>query len=140
MTGSQLPQTMADVDAAVKALAARGGKVAVMGFCWGGGLVFRAAQVLDIACAVSFYGTRLPSYQTAPLKAPVQGHFGADDDHTPPDVVKAARAYFPELEAFVYEDAGHAFANDRRPASYVEAAAETAHGRALTFMKEHMQA
>jgi carboxymethylenebutenolidase len=138
MMGSELTHTMLDVDAAVQVLAARGGKVAVLGFCWGGGLAFRTAQVLDIACAVSFYGTRLPTYQTEPLKAPVQGHFGADDDHTPREVVEAAQAYFPEFEAFVYEDAGHAFANDRRPVSYVETAAEMAHRRALTFLKGHM--
>ncbi|MCW1404271.1 dienelactone hydrolase family protein [Novosphingobium sp. MW5] len=57
MLASDLEATMRDVAAAVAAL---GGPVAVMGFCWGGGLALRAAQVLDIACGVSFYGTSLP--------------------------------------------------------------------------------
>ena len=87
MLAAKLDQTMMDIDAARAALAAHGGKVGMIGFCWGGGLVLRAAQVLDVACAVSFYGTRLKDYLDRPLKAPVQGHFGKADDHTPPDLV-----------------------------------------------------
>ena len=46
-------------------------RVAVMGFCWGGGLAVRAAQELDVAGAVVFYGTRLPAYFGTPVRAPV---------------------------------------------------------------------
>ena len=129
MLASDLDTTMLDAKAAVEALAARGGKVAVIGFCWGGGLAIRAAQVLDIACAVPFYATRLDSYQIAPLKAPVMAHFGTEDSHVPPEMLEAAREYFPEMEVHTYDGAGHAFANDARPAAYDEEAAETAHAR-----------
>lgn len=138
MLASDLDQTMLDIDAAVRALKAKGGKVGVIGFCWGGGLAIRAAQVLDVAAAVSFYGTRLPSYQIAPLKAPVQGHWGAEDSHVPADVLKAAQDYFPEMEVFVYEGAGHAFANEARPNDYVAAAAEKAHARTEAFLARHL--
>ena len=137
MMAADLGETMMDADAAVKALAASGGKVGVIGFCWGGGLAFRAAQVLDIAAAVAFYGTRLPSYQIAPLKAPAQGHFGATDDHTPPEMLEGAKAYWPDLEIYVYDGAGHAFANDHRP-SYVPEAAEKAHARTAAFFAKHL--
>ncbi len=133
MLAADLDQTMMDIDAAVQALAAEGGKVGVIGFCWGGGLAVRAAQLLDVACAVSFYGTQLKRYLDLPLKAPVQGHFGSSDDHTPPDLVAEAQAYLgKDFEVFTY-DAGHAFANDARPA-FVAQAAETAHGRAQAFL------
>lgn len=138
MLASDLDQVMMDVDAAVQALKAKGGKVGVIGFCWGGGLALRAAQVLDIAAAVPFYGTRLPAYQIAPLKAPVMGHWGADDTHVPPEMLAAACAYFPEMESHVYEGAGHAFANDARPDSYVPEAAEKAHARTLEFFARHL--
>lgn len=136
MMASRLEETMVDVDAAVRALKARGGKavgkVAVMGFCWGGGLALRAAQTLDISGAVSFYGTRLPQYLDRPLKAPLQGHFGTQDTHVPKEMLDQAIAYLPEIELYMYE-APHAFANDHRPA-YVPDAAELAHARTAAFL------
>lgn len=133
MLASDLDQTMADIGAAVAAL---DGKVAVMGFCWGGGLAIRAAQVLDVACAVAFYGTRLPQYLDRPLKAPVLAHFGTLDDHVPPEMRAEAQAALPQMEVHLYE-AGHAFANDARP-SYVPEAAELAHARSEAFLAAHL--
>jgi len=137
MLSADLDANIADIDAARAALAARGGKVGVIGFCWGGGLAVRAAQMLDVACAVSFYGTRLAQYLDRPLKVPVQGHFGTTDEHTPPALVAEAQAYLGDVfEVFSY-DAGHAFANDARPAHVVQAA-ETAHARAQAFLEAHI--
>lgn len=137
MMASDLAESMMDIDAAVQALAANGGKVAVMGFCWGGGLALRAAQKLDIACAVAFYGTRLQQYLDSPLKAPLLAHFGKTDDHSPPEVISQVQEYLPEIETHLY-DAGHAFANDARPAAYVRDAAELAHERTEAFLAKHL--
>lgn len=131
-------QTISDIDAAVQHVSANGNKVAVIGFCWGGALAIRAAQVLDIAAAVSFYGTRLPHYQIAPIRVPVQGHWGDADGHVPADMLAAARAFFPDMEVHLYPGAGHAFANDARPADYIAEAAEQAHGRTQKFLAAHM--
>lgn len=136
MLASDLEETMLDVGAAVKTLQEMGGRVAVMGFCWGGGLALRAAQKHDIAGAVAFYATRLAQYLDSPLKAPVLGHFGTRDEHTPPEMLEEARAYLPEMEVHLYE-AGHAFANDARPA-YVAKAAELAHQRTEAFLRSHL--
>ncbi|MBX2832909.1 MAG: dienelactone hydrolase family protein [Rhodospirillales bacterium] len=136
MLASDLEKTTADIDAAVKALAANGGKVAVIGFCWGGGLALRAAQSLDIAAGVAFYGTRLPQYLDRPLKAAFLGHFGTKDDHVPAEMLDEAKAYLPEMEIHMYE-AGHAFANDARP-SYVPDAADLAHTRTKEFLAKHV--
>jgi carboxymethylenebutenolidase len=136
MLAADLEQTMADVAATVQALAAKGHKVGVIGFCWGGGLALRAAQKVDVDAAVAFYGTRLPQYLDSPLKAPLQGHFGTKDDHTPKEMLDQAQAYLPEMEVHMYE-AGHAFANDARP-SYVAEAAELAHARTQEFLARHL--
>lgn len=136
MSSCELDQTMQDAGAAVAALSMGGGKPAVIGFCWGGGLALRAAQDLDIACADSFYGTRLQQYLGPPLRAPVLGHFGTTDNHTPPEVLAEVGAALPQMEMHMY-DAGHAFANDARP-SYVADASETAHARTEAFLAEHL--
>ncbi|MDF0600296.1 dienelactone hydrolase family protein [Psychromarinibacter sp. C21-152] len=129
-------EAMLDVQAAVEKLAETGQPVGVMGFCWGGGLAVRAAQKLEIAGAVSFYGTRLKEYLDLPLRAPVQCHCGTEDDHTPKALMEEVQDHLPEIEICWYE-AGHAFANDARD-SYVPEAAETAHSRALEFLRAHV--
>lgn len=137
MLSSDLDATMADVDAAAQALAAKGGKVGVVGFCWGGGLALRAAQKLDVAAAVAFYGTRLPQYLDCPLKAPLQGHYGTQDGHVPPEMLQQAIDYLPDFEVHTYE-AGHAFANDARPADFVPDAAALAFERTDAFFAKHL--
>ncbi|WP_336083994.1 dienelactone hydrolase family protein [Thalassospira sp. CH_XMU1448-2] len=136
MLASDLEQTTLDIDAAVKALAANGGKVGVIGFCWGGGLALRAAQDLDVAAGIAFYGTRLPQYLDRPLKAAFLGHFGTLDDHVPVEMLDQAKTYFPDMEIHMYE-AGHAFANDAR-LSYVANAADLAHARTIEFLARHV--
>ena len=137
MLAANLDTTMTDIAAAVDALAQKGGKVAVMGFCWGGGLALRSAQKLDVGCAVAFYGTRLPQYLDSPLKAPLLAHFGTRDDHVPPEMLRQAREYLPEMEVHLY-DTGHAFANDARPGFYNPDAAELAHKRTADFLAKHL--
>lgn len=136
MLAADLDKTMLDADAAVQALKAKGLKVGVIGFCWGGGLALRAAQKLDINASVAFYGTRLTGYLDSPLKTPLLGHFGTKDDHTPPEMLAEAQAYLPGMEMHMYE-AGHAFANDARP-SYVPEAAALAHERTKAFFAKHL--
>jgi len=136
MLTANLDQTMIDIDAAIQALRARGGKVGVIGFCWGGGLALRAAQVTDADAAVAFYGTRLPQYLDRPLVAPFMGHFGKTDDHVPPEMLAEAQAYLPQMEVHLY-DAGHAFANNARP-SFVADADAMAHQRTEAFFATHL--
>lgn len=137
MLAADLAQSMLDIDAAVSALKARGGKVGVIGFCWGGGLALRAAQGLDLACALSFYGTKLPAYLDRPLAHAIQGHFGLTDDHTPPAVLEQVKAVLPDFEMFLYE-AGDAFANDARPPVHMPEAADLAHRRTAEFLARHL--
>jgi carboxymethylenebutenolidase len=126
-------KTALDIAAAVKAVDAGRG-VSVLGFCLGGGLALRAACELDLAGAVSYYGTRLGAFLDKRPCCPMLFHFGATDSHSPPEVIEAVKKAIPSAETHVYQ-AGHAFANDAR-ATYVKDAAETAHARTLAFLRK----
>ena len=139
MMASDLSNTLIDIDATARDLSARGDKVGVIGFCWGGGLALRSAQCLDIEAGVSFYGTRIDQFLDMPLHTPFLAHFGLSDDHIPIEMIEDAKAALPGMEVHMYE-AGHAFANEARPSAYVEAAAEVAHARTVEFLALHIAA
>src|SRR5215469_4450384 len=71
----------ADLNAAadyVKKLPAANGKVAVAGFCWGGGQSFRfATNRHDLSAAFVFYGP--PPKDVTKIKAPVYGFYAGND-------------------------------------------------------------
>jgi carboxymethylenebutenolidase len=106
--------------------------VSVLGFCWGGGVIVRAAAEVELRGAIAFYGTRLPTYLKYKPKCPLLFHFGATDPNSPPETIEAVRKAYPDAETYIYE-AGHAFANDVRP-TYVPEAASTARERTLAFL------
>jgi carboxymethylenebutenolidase len=64
-------------------------------------------------------------------------HFGAADDHIGKDQVDAVRSVHTEVEIFLYDGVGHAFANPDRP-SYNAGAAKVAWDRSLAFLKENL--
>src|SRR6185312_933246 len=129
--GLDLDKAMLDIAAAADCVRGPLG-VSILGFCWGGGVIVRAAAELDLSGAISFYGTRLPNYLGGKPKCPLLFHFGTTDPNTPPETIEAVRKALPAAEIYLY-DAGHAFANDVRP-TYVADAAETARNRTLDFL------
>ena len=134
--GLPLDKVVLDIAAAVKHVQNSRG-VSVLGFCWGGGVIVRAAAELELRGAIAFYGTRLPTYLGLKPKCPLLFHFGKTDPNSTPEIIEQVRQAFPAAETYIYE-AGHAFANDVRPA-YVEAAAKTARARTLEFLAKHHQ-
>src|SRR5690348_4451121 len=59
--GLALDKVMLDIDAAARKVRTDRG-VSVLGFCWGGGVIVRAAAELELKGAIAFYGTRLMTY------------------------------------------------------------------------------
>ena len=132
--GLNLDKVSLDIAAAADCVRGPHG-VSVLGFCWGGGVIVRAAADIDLRGAIAFYGTRLPTYLHLKPKCPLLFHFGATDPNSPPETIEAVRKAFPTAETHVYQ-AGHAFANDVRPA-YVPEAAAKARERTLAFLQKH---
>jgi carboxymethylenebutenolidase len=105
---------MADLDAAAdygKKLPAGNGKIAVTGFCWGGGKSFAfAVHRKDLSAAFVFYGTGPADVTT--ITAPVYGFYGGNDarvDATIPATTAAMKAAGKTYEPVTYEGAGHGF-------------------------------
>lgn len=132
------PGVMADIQAAIEH-AAEGGKVGILGYCWGGLLAWRAACLLKgLSAAVPYYGGGMTAGAelTRKPQVPVLAHFGDQDHWIPLDTVEAFRQAQPEVEVQVYA-ANHGFNCDQR-ASYNEAAAQLARQRTLAFFKQHL--
>ena len=105
---------LADLDAAVdygKKLPAGNGKLAVVGFCWGGAKSFAfATHRTDLSAAFVFYGTG-PADVSA-ITAPVYGFYGGDDARvgaTIPATTTAMKAAGKTYEPVTYDGAGHGF-------------------------------
>jgi len=104
----------ADLDAAAdygKHLPAADGKIAVAGFCWGGGKTFAfATHRKDLSAAFVFYGPGPENVST--ITAPVYGFYAGNDARigaTVPATTAAMKAAGKVYEPVTYEGAGHGF-------------------------------
>jgi carboxymethylenebutenolidase len=130
-------QSYADVDAAVKAISAlpkaqvkadldatadyaltkipsANGKLAVCGFCWGGGWAFAYAnENAKLKAAYSFYGTAPDTEeQVKNIPCPVFGFYAGNDERvnaTIPAAERLMKAAGKKYEPVTYNGAGHGF-------------------------------
>ncbi|RGE42106.1 dienelactone hydrolase family protein [Comamonas testosteroni] len=135
------PGVLRDVEAAVAHAAALvpGGKIGVVGFCWGGLMTWRSAcNLASISAAVCYYGGGMTGEQEASRQAlvPVLAHFGSKDHYISLESVDAFKKAQPKVEVHIYE-ADHGFNCDMR-GSYNEAAAKLANERTLAFFQQHL--
>lgn len=131
-----IDDSLRDVQAAIDA-AAEGGKVGVVGYCWGGTLAYAAAcRLSGVVAAVGYYGGGIASLLDHKPKVPLILHFGEKDDHIPSTDVEKIRAALPGVPVHTYP-AGHGFNCDRR-GSYDKPSAELASSRTLAFLRENI--
>lgn len=134
------PGVIQDIQAAVNhAAQVSGGKVGIVGYCWGGLLSWRAAAlVTGLSAAVPYYGggSTTPEEIARQPRVPVLAHLGDQDHGIPMDTVNAFAAAHPEVEVQIYA-AGHGFNCDQR-GSYDAAAAKLARERSLAFFAKHL--
>ncbi|WP_447747687.1 dienelactone hydrolase family protein [Variovorax boronicumulans] len=132
------PGVLQDLEAAI-AYASKAGKVGIVGYCWGGLLVWRAAALLPgLAAAAPYYGGGMttPEESARQPKVPVLAQFGNRDHWIPLDTIEAFKKAHPEVEVHVYE-ADHGFNCDQRGSYNVEAA-KPARERVLAFFAKHV--
>jgi len=120
-----------------------GGKIGVVGFCFGGLVVNQiAVRMPDLAAGVPFYGRQVSAEDAAKIKAPLLLQFAEHDDgvnKTWPAYEAALKANKVRYQAHIYPGTNHGFHNDTTP-RYDEAAAKLAWTRTLAFFKEHLRA
>ena len=118
------------------------GRIAAMGFCFGGGIVnTMAVRIADLAASVPFYGLQPSAADTARIKAPLLIHYAATDDRINtgwPAWEAALKANGVKYEMHTYPGTNHGFHNDTTP-RYDEAAAKLAWSRTVAFLNEKLK-
>jgi len=118
-------------------------KIAVLGFCMGGGLALYAlAKSRSFAAGVIYYQSLFPDpEELKTIRAPLQCHYGTEDANTTPSEIEMFREaldrYGKKYEIHMYEGARHAFLNN--PSGKIEAnkkAAEQSVARTAKWLKK----
>ncbi|PSH65890.1 dienelactone hydrolase family protein [Phyllobacterium sophorae] len=121
---------------------ATNGKVGVVGFCWGGGLVNDlAVNAPDLGAGVAYYGRQAKADDVAKIKAPLLLQYAGLDTRINAGIdayKKALEENGKTFEIHVYEGANHAFNNDTSEARYDKKAADLAWSRTVEFFKKNL--
>lgn len=141
---SDIEQSMkdaADVIADLKARPECNGKVAIVGYCFGGPHALLGAARLGTDAGISFHGSHVENYLDAidDVRCPLSFHWGDNDEVAPMEAIeriKTAFARLPNAEVIVYPGAVHGYMQPwRGDNGYDEAAAEDSWQRMLTILK-----
>jgi len=117
ISGLKPEQITADLNAVadyVTKLPACNGKVAVVGFCWGGTQTFRyATNNKNIKAGFVFYGSGPEKEdEIARINSPIYGFYGGNDNRvnsTIPKSTELAKKAGKTYEPVTYDGAGHGF-------------------------------
>jgi carboxymethylenebutenolidase len=94
-----------------------------------------------VQASVMYYGRFSPADDFSKMRALILGNFGEEDRAISVDSVREFQATLKTLngnhEVYIYQNAGHAFANSDSP-NYNEEAAERTLTRTLTFLEKHL--
>ena len=134
------PGALQDIQAAIdNAHTASGGKVGIVGYCWGGLLTWRSACLLNgLSAAAPYYGGGMTGEPESArqAKVPVMAHFAEEDKWISMDSVSAFKVAHPAAQVFTYA-ADHGFNCNHRGAWEARAAA-LAKERTLAFFKTNL--
>ena len=138
-------EAMAELAQAVAFLNARSdvnGRLGVIGFCWGGGMVNRLVEVApELKAGVAFYGVAPPLDQVPNIKAAMLLHYAGLDQRvgaTRAGYEAALKAAGIDFTSYTYEGANHAFF-DNTTSRYDARAAALAWERSKAFFAEHLK-
>ena len=134
--------------AAIRAWAVRipaaNGKIATLGFCWGGARSFEAAAASPPPhAAIVYYGSSPDSATLLKVEAPVYGFYGADDARVNATIEPAVQALKARKKSFVqhtYDGAGHGFLRQQSGREGANlAATKAAWERTLAVLRQNLK-
>jgi carboxymethylenebutenolidase len=128
-------KALLDIGAAVNVVR-HAGRVALVGFCWGGQLTWVGAGALRVQAAVGYYTSRIWEKLNRLPTCPVMLHYGELDKNIPRERIEEVRAVFPQAIYYFYP-ADHGFNCDAR-ASYDAPSAALAWERTQEFLRQHI--
>ncbi len=119
------------------------GKLGVVGFCFGGGIVNQLAVRMgpDLAAAVPFYGTQPSAAEASRIKAPINAQYAELDTRITggwPAFDAVLTASQVPHEGHIYHATNHGFHNDTTP-RYDEAAATEAWQHTLDWLNKYLR-
>src|SRR3979411_1439319 len=140
-----MAKALGDIAATAKTLRAMPevtGKLAAVGYCFGGRLAYLSAANGIVDAAVPYYGGGIQNYldQAGKIKTPILFHYAENDGNIPMSAVANVKKSFAGRDNatfFVYPGADHGF-NCWGRGTYQQKAAALAHGRALQFLAENL--
>ncbi len=117
-------------------------RMASIGWCFGGGWSYQIAKNnLGVKASIIYYGFFNPKDDLSKMRATILGNFGAEDRGIKVDTVYEFQAKLKTLngdhEIYIYENAGHGFANEGGRA-YNKEATDLAWKRTVAFLKKHL--
>ncbi|MEI8094589.1 MAG: dienelactone hydrolase family protein [Spirochaetales bacterium] len=121
------------------------GKVASLGFCYGGRLSLGLALARPLDAVCTFYGGQMQTLfdRMGSLRAPVLGFFGDADVSIPAGTIEEFRQILQRQKVdhklTVYPNSGHAFFRDSDPSVYKPAASADAWAQTLDFLTRHLK-
>ena len=132
-----LAKCMLDIQATIDA-AAGAGKVAALGYCWGGSLAYIAsARLSGLACAIGYYGAQIAAHVDETPRVPVMLHYAEKDEYLPQSDIEKVRNAHPSITIHQYPGTEHGFnCDDRR--FYEPKSAAIARDRTLAFLGKHV--
>lgn len=117
-------------------------RLGVIGFCWGGGQVWRiATESSAVKAATPFYGPPPPLDQVKNTKAAIFGVYAERDqrlNQSIPDLEKALKEANVTYQIKIYPGVNHAFHNDTG-GSYNAEVAKQAWTDALAWLDKHLR-
>ncbi|MBI4670225.1 MAG: dienelactone hydrolase family protein [Chloroflexi bacterium] len=118
------------------------GQYGMIGFCFGGGITWRAAtQIAELRAAAPYYGPNPPLEDVPKIQAAVLAHYGGNDSRINagiPAVEQAMKQNNKIFEYVIHQGTNHAFNNDTG-ANYNAQAAQAAWAETLAWFDKYVR-